>query len=116
MTRDFLQNRAQNGEISAKIFTLGKSNKEIFGLLKVILESNKEILKFLKEIFTFFCGKIAEKWLGFSKNKRKSELNFYIRLKLKGFRKMQKTGIFRTKIFGDDFYARFLSSKTGGRG
>ena len=32
------------------------------------------------------------------------------------FRKLQKTGIFRTKFFGDDFYARFLSSKTGGRG
>ncbi|MBR6375595.1 MAG: hypothetical protein IKR91_05115, partial [Alloprevotella sp.] len=76
----------------------------------------KEILKFLKEIFTFLGGKIAEKWLGFSKIKRKSELNFYICLKLKCFRKLRKTGIFRTKIFGDDFYARFSSSKTGGRG
>ncbi|MBR6374913.1 MAG: hypothetical protein IKR91_01585 [Alloprevotella sp.] len=96
--------------------TLGKSDKEIFGLLKVIPESNKEILKFLKEIFTFLGRKITEKWLGFSKIKRKSEPNLCISLKLTSFRKVQKTGIFRTKIFGDDFYARFLSSKTGGRG
>ncbi|MBR3284511.1 MAG: hypothetical protein IKI60_04280, partial [Alloprevotella sp.] len=60
--------------------------------------------------------KIGERWLGFLKIKRKSELNFYISLKLNHFRKLQKTGIFRAKIFGDDFYARFLSSKTGGRG
>ncbi|MBR3283902.1 MAG: hypothetical protein IKI60_01090 [Alloprevotella sp.] len=93
-----------------------KSNKEIFGLLKVIPESNKEILKFLKEIFTFLRRKIAKKWLGFSKIKRKSERNFYIALKVSRFRKMQKTGIFRAKFFGDDFYARFSSSKTGGRG
>ncbi|MBR6376022.1 MAG: hypothetical protein IKR91_07310 [Alloprevotella sp.] len=116
MTRDFLQNRTQIWGISAKILTLRKSDKEIFGLLKVIPESNKEILKFLKEIFTFLGRKITEKWLGFSKIKRKSEPEFCIYLKLKCFRKMQKTGIFRTKIFGDDFYARFSSSKTGGLG
>ena len=116
MTRDFLQNRTQNGEISAKILTPRKSNKEIFGLLKVISESNKEILKFLKEIFAFLRRKIAKKWLGFSKIKRKSEPDFCIRLKVSRFLKMQKTGIFRTKIFGDDFYARFLNSKTGGLG
>ena len=116
MTRDFLQNRAQIWEISAKILILGKSDKEIFGLLKVISKFLKEILKFLKEIFTFLRRKIAEKWLGFSKIKRKSEPNFCIRLKVNSFRKMQKIGIFRTKNFGDDFYARFLSSKTGGRG
>jgi len=63
-----------------------KSDKEIFGLLKVILESNKEILKFLKEIFTFLGAKIAEKWLGFSKIKRKSEPKFCIHLKLRLFR------------------------------
>ena len=66
--------------------TLGKSDKEIFELLKVILESNKEILKFLKEIFTFLRRKIGEKWLGFSKIKRKSERNFYIALKVRHFR------------------------------
>ncbi|MBR6374722.1 MAG: hypothetical protein IKR91_00595, partial [Alloprevotella sp.] len=92
------------------------SNKEIFGLLKVISKFLKEILKFLKEIFTFLGSKKAKKWLGFSKIKRKSEPNFCISLKVRHFRKMQKTGIFRPKIFVDDFYARFLSSKTGGRG
>ncbi|MBR6375133.1 MAG: hypothetical protein IKR91_02725, partial [Alloprevotella sp.] len=75
-----------------------------------------EILKFLKEIFAFLRRKNAEKWLGFSKIKGKSEPKFYISLKVRCFLKMQKTGIFRTKFFGDDFYARFLSSKTGGRG
>ncbi|MBR6375959.1 MAG: hypothetical protein IKR91_06980, partial [Alloprevotella sp.] len=99
-----------------KILTLGKSNKEIFGLLKVISKFLKEILKFLKEIFMFLSRKIAKMWLGFSKIKRKSEPDFCIDLKVNRFRKMQKTGIFRTKIFGDDFYARFLSSKTGGLG
>ncbi|MBR3284437.1 MAG: hypothetical protein IKI60_03880, partial [Alloprevotella sp.] len=70
----------------------------------------------LKEIYMFLRPKIAEKWLGFSKIKRKSEPKFCIHLKIKRFRKMRKTGIFRTKIYGDDFYARFSSSKTGGRG
>jgi len=96
--------------------TLGKSDKEIFGLLKVISESNKEILKFLKEIFTFLRQKIAEKWLEFSEIRGKSESDFCIRLKVRPFRKLRKTAIFRTKFFGDDFYARFQSSKTGGRG
>ena len=96
--------------------TIRKSDKEIFGLLKVISKFLKEILKFLKEIFAFWGLKIREKWLGFSKIKRKSEPNFCIGLKVSRFRKMRKTGIFRTKNFGDDFYARFLSSKTGGRG
>ncbi|MBR6375018.1 MAG: hypothetical protein IKR91_02130, partial [Alloprevotella sp.] len=99
-----------------KILTPRKSDKEILGLLKVISKFLKEILKFLKEIFMFLRRKIGEKWLGFSKIKRKSEPKFCIRLKLKCFRKLQKTGIFRTKIFGDDFYARFSGSKTGGRG
>ena len=94
--------------------TLRKSNKEIFGLLKVISKFLKEILKFLKEIFTFLSPKIGEKWLGFSKIKRKSEPKFCIALKLRHFRKMQKTGIFRNFFRGDDFYARFSSSKTGG--
>ncbi|MBR6374867.1 MAG: hypothetical protein IKR91_01355, partial [Alloprevotella sp.] len=76
----------------------------------------KEILKFLKEIFMFLSRKIEEKWLGFSKIRGKSEPDFCIRLKVRFFRKMQKTGIFRTKIFGDDFYARFSGSKTGGLG
>ncbi|MBR6375076.1 MAG: hypothetical protein IKR91_02435, partial [Alloprevotella sp.] len=84
--------------------------------LKVISEFLKEILKFLKEIFTFPRRKIANMWLGFSKIKGKSEPEFYIVLKVRPFRKLQKTGIFRTKIFGDDFYARFLSSKAGGLG
>jgi len=66
--------------------TLEKSNKEIFGLLKVILESNKEILKFLKEIFMFLGRKIGEKWLGFSKNGEKFSLNLCIRLKVRHFR------------------------------
>ncbi|MBR6374711.1 MAG: hypothetical protein IKR91_00535, partial [Alloprevotella sp.] len=79
----------------------------------VISKFLKEILKFLKEIFTFQGRKIAEKWLGFSKIKRKSEPNFCIDLKVRLFRKLRKTGIFRTKFFGDDFYARFSSSKTG---
>ena len=116
MTRDFLQNRAQIWEISAKILTLGKSDKEIFGLLKVISKFLKEILKFLKEIFTFLSRKIGEKWLGFSKIKRKSEPNFYIALKVSRFRKMQKTGIFRTRNFGDDFVGTPEALKTGGRG
>ncbi|MBR6375862.1 MAG: hypothetical protein IKR91_06485, partial [Alloprevotella sp.] len=60
--------------------------------------------------------KIAEKWLGFSKIGEIISPNLRIALKLNLFRKMRKTGIFRTKIFGDDFYAHFLSSKTGGRG
>ncbi|MBR6374755.1 MAG: hypothetical protein IKR91_00765, partial [Alloprevotella sp.] len=65
---------------------------------------------------TFLRRKIGEKWLGFSKIKQKSEPKLYIALKVRCFRKMRKTGIFRTKNFGDDFYARFLSSKTGGLG
>ncbi|MBR3283761.1 MAG: hypothetical protein IKI60_00350, partial [Alloprevotella sp.] len=92
--------------------TLRKYNKEIFGLLKEISESNKEILKFLKGIFTFWEQKIADKCLGFSKNREKFSINFRIMLKVRIFRKLQKTDIFRTKIFGDDFYARFSSSKT----
>ena len=39
-----------------------KSDKEIFGLLKVISKFLKEIPELLKEIFTFLGGKIAEKW------------------------------------------------------
>ena len=48
------------------------------------------------------------------KKQRKFSINFRIMLKVRIFRKLQKTGIFRTKIFGDDFYAHFLSSKTWG--
>ena len=94
--------------------TLRKSDKEIFGLLKVILESNKEILKFLKEIFMFLRPKIAEKWLGFSKIKRKSELNFCIALKISHFRKLRKTGIFRNFFRGDDFVGTPEALKTWG--
>ena len=85
-------------------------------MLKVISKFLKEILKFLKEIFMFLRQKIAKKWLGFSKIKRKSEPNFCIRLKVRLFHKMQKTGIFRTKIFGDDFVGLPEALKTGGRG
>ncbi|MBR6375147.1 MAG: hypothetical protein IKR91_02800, partial [Alloprevotella sp.] len=87
--------------------------KEIFGLLKVIFRFLKEILKFFKEIFAFLRRKNAKKWLGFSKIKRKSKSEFCIHLKVSPFRKMQKTGIFWNFFRGDDFYAHFLSSKTG---
>jgi len=63
-----------------------KSAKEIFRLLKVISELLKVISEFLKGMSAFFSGKIAEKWLGFPKIKRKSELKFCIELKIKDFR------------------------------
>ncbi|MBR6374954.1 MAG: hypothetical protein IKR91_01790, partial [Alloprevotella sp.] len=96
--------------------TRRKSNKEIFGLLKVILKSNKEILKFLKEIFMFLSPKIAKKWLGFSKIGDKFSRKLRIVLKIRLFRQLRKTGIFRTKIFGDDFVGTPEALKTGGRG
>ena len=96
--------------------TLRKSDKEIFGLLKVILESNKEILKLLKEIFTFLSPKIAKKWLGFSKIGDKFSQELRIVLKIRLFRLLRKMGIFRNFFRGDDFVGIPEALKTGGRG